>query len=267
MGFGSEGKPQVRYGIGGLHFGSSPTGYNSDPYAQYGNLYPAQPYYGPKTGNYNPKPLGLNVDPRSAGKYGMGGFPYGGQPLGPGSETKTSGKYDQPAVPYVPEPVSLGGDAKSASKYGNPALPFQPQTDGQIVNQPVQPYKALPSSPAIDGVNQFGEGKVPTQSFSPLVNGAGEESSGPVSYVKGGVQAEAISYPSAPTAEPSLIPLQSLGNPALSPLAAYPRAATPQQIQVQHQLQVQLQPQTKSWTGGNEGQHSLKGFFAKGYQG
>ncbi|MCI4383952.1 hypothetical protein PGIGA_G00032580 [Pangasianodon gigas] len=108
MGLGSEGKPQVRYGIGGLHFGGSPMGYNSNPYGTYGNPYAAQPYGSKEAGNYNPLEF---ANPKSAAKY----RPYGGQQLGLPAVAGNSGKYG----PYAPEPISLSGDAKSSGKYSN----------------------------------------------------------------------------------------------------------------------------------------------------
>ncbi|KAI4889565.1 hypothetical protein NFI96_028064 [Prochilodus magdalenae] len=217
MDMGSEGKSQGKYaGTGALPFAGSPMGYGPDPYGNYGNPYAAQPY-GPKQGGkygapYNPKPLGLSSDPKSYGKYGIGGLPYGGQPLVPGGKAKSSalsssgaelgtgglpygaqplslspdagksGKYGQPAVPYAPEHMTYGGDVKSAGKYGQQALPYDsgmvgPVTDGQSVDRPALPYEALPPGPEIDGVksvDQFGEGEIPPQPDAALLQPFGE---------------------------------------------------------------------------------------------
>ncbi|XP_053496354.1 calymmin [Ictalurus furcatus] len=247
MGLGSEGKPQVRYGIGGLLFGGSPTGYNSNPYGKYGNPDAASPYGSKAAGNYNP--LEFNANPKSAGKYSMGGSPYtastsdsgkygpyGGQQLGLQAVAGNSGKYGQSVGPYDPEPISLGGDAKSSGKYGNPSLPFEalgPVTDGQSIDQPVLQYEA----PAIDGlksVDQFGDGEVQPQPIAPLLDDR---------------VGEAV----------------SLENPAFSPVDTPTEAATPQHIPVQQNLKGPQLPQ--SWTGGKELTHDLKGFFGNGYHG
>ncbi|XP_053541264.1 calymmin isoform X2 [Ictalurus punctatus] len=259
MGLGSEGKPQVRYGIGGLLFSGSPRGYNSNPYGKYGNPDAASPYGSKAAGNYNP--LEFNANPKSAGKYSMGGSPYtastsdsgkygpyGGQQLGLQALAGNSGKYGQSVGPYAPEPISLGGDAKSSGKYGNPSLPFEalgPVTDGQSIDQPVLQYEA----PAIDGlksVDQFGDGEVQPQPIAPLLDDRVGE--GPASYIKGGVRAEV-----------------SLENPAFSPVDTPTEAATPQHIPVQQNLKGPQLPQ--SWSGGKEPKHDLKGFFGNGYHG
>ncbi|MCJ8738193.1 hypothetical protein PDJAM_G00032660 [Pangasius djambal] len=257
MGLGSEGKPQVRYGIGGLLFGGSPMGYNSNPFGTYGNPYAAQPYGSKEAGNYNPLEF---PNPKSAAKY----RPYGGQQLGLPAVAGNSGKYGQTVGPYAPEPISRSGDAKSSGKYSNPSLPFEalgPVTDGQSIDQPALQYEA----PAIDGVksvDQFGDGEVQPQPIASLVDGVGE-----ASYVKGGVRAEAISWPAAPTDGPFTGSAVSLGNPAYLPVDTPTEAVTPQHIPVQQNLKGPQLPQEKSWTGGKEPKHDLKGFFGNGYHG
>ncbi|XP_037400173.1 calymmin [Pygocentrus nattereri] len=308
-----------------MGYGLDPYGSYGNPYvAQPYAPKPAGKYGVP----YNPKPLGLSVDPKSMGKYGIGGLPYGGQHLGPGSKAKSSGKYGsqlgmgglpyggqplnlgpdagksgkygQPAMPYAPESISFGGEAKLAGKYDQPALPFDsglvgPVTDGQSVAQPALPYEALPPGPEIDGmksVDQFGEGEIPPQPDAALVHGFGEgdaKSAGTGSYISGGIQPEAISFPAAPTAGPSpalagsaSLPLVTAALPETGPSSLGPPQAeppspqlpslmlqpvTPQQIHIQQKLKVHLHPQGKSWTGGTEGKYDLKGFLGNGYQG
>ncbi|XP_066520063.1 calymmin [Hoplias malabaricus] len=234
MGLGSEGKSQMKYGIGGLPFAGSPKGYGSDPYGKSGSPYASQAY-GSKQANYgapyNPKPLGLGSDSKSAGKYGFGGLPYGNQPFGLGSNAKyfgsvrgieglpyggqplglnpdagKSGKYGQPSLPYAPEAVSLGANAKPAGKYDQLALPFDsgmggPVTDGQSVDQSMLPYQALPAGPEIYGVksiDQFGEGEIPPQPDAALLQGFGAgyvKSTGTGAYIDGGLQQEAVPAP------------------------------------------------------------------------
>ncbi|XP_034164911.2 calymmin isoform X11 [Pangasianodon hypophthalmus] len=252
MGLGSEGKPQVRYGIGGILFGGSPMGYNSNPYGTYGNPYAAQPYGSKEAGNYNPLEF---ANPKSAAKYRMGGSLYTASP----SETKASGKYG----PYGGQQLGLPAVAGNSGKYGNPSLPFGPVTDGQTIDQSALQYEA----PAIDGVksvDQFGDGEVQPQPIAPLVDGVGE---GPASYVKGGVRAEAVSLPAAPTDGPFTGSAVSLGNPAYWPVDTPTEAVTPQHIPVQQNLKGPQLPQDKSWTGGKELKRDLKGFFGNGYHG
>ncbi|MCI4383951.1 hypothetical protein PGIGA_G00032570 [Pangasianodon gigas] len=122
-------------------------------------------------------------------------------------------------------------------------------------------------APAIDGVksvDQFGDGEVQPQPIAPLVDGVGE---GPASYVKGGVRAESVSLPAAPTDGPFTGSAVSLGNPAYFPVDTPTEAVTPQHIPVQQNLKGPQLPQDKSWTGGKELKHDLKGFFGNGYHG
>ncbi|XP_027014834.1 uncharacterized protein LOC113650613 [Tachysurus fulvidraco] len=220
------------------------------PYGNYGNPFAAQPY-GSKAGNYNPPEFNTNP------KYMMGGSPYSASP----SDPKASGKYGQTDGPYSPESISLGADAKSSVKYGNPSLPFEalgPVTDGQSIEQPVLQYEA----PSIDGaksVDQFGEGEVQPQPIAPLVDGAGQ---GPASYIKGGVRADAVSLPAAPTDGPFTGSATSLGN---SPVDTPTEVETPQHNLAQQKHKGPQLPQ--AWTGGNEQKHNLKGFFGNGYHG
>ncbi|XP_058262380.1 calymmin [Hemibagrus wyckioides] len=253
-GFGSEGKPQVRYGIGGLLFGGSSMGYG--PYGKYGNPYATQPYGAKAAGNYNPPEF--NANPKSAAKYMMGGSPYSagasdpkasgkygpysGQQLGLPAVAGNSGKYGQSFGPYAPESISVGADAKSSGKYASQ-------------------YEA----PGIDGVksvDQFGDGEVQPELIAPLVDGVGE---GPASYVKGGVRAEAVSLPAASTDGPFTGSATSLGNPGYSPVETPTEAETPQHIPLQQNLKG---PQlSQAWTGGEEQKHNLKGFFGNRYNG
>uniref|UniRef100_A0A672SQU0 Calymmin n=1 Tax=Sinocyclocheilus grahami TaxID=75366 RepID=A0A672SQU0_SINGR len=203
MGFGSKGKAQAKYGIGGLPFGSN-RGYQTNPSGQYGNEgqhYGAKPYnpqalgkhgYGSLPYNsqpllpesvakssdfgglpYNGQPLGYGGD-KSSGKYGQKGLHYGGQPLDLRPDAM-SGKYGSPESLYNPESLSLSGDAKSA-KYGNPAVSYEllgPVTDGQSVEEN-RSLEVLHQGPEIDGqksIDQFGDGEVPPHPDTP---GAGE---------------------------------------------------------------------------------------------
>ncbi|GAA6092063.1 calymmin isoform X11 [Tachysurus ichikawai] len=235
-GFGSEGKPQVRYGIGGLLFGGSPMGYS--PYENYGNPFVAQPYGSKAAGNYNPPEF--NTNPKSAAKYMMGGSPYSASP----SDPKASGKYG----PYGGQQHGFPAVAGNSGKYGNPSLPFEalgPVTDGQLVEQPALQYEA----PAIDGVksvDQFGEGEVQPQPIAPLVDRAGQ----------------AVSLPAAPTDGPFTGSATSLGN---SPVDTPTEVETPQHNLAQQKHKGPQLPQ--AWTGGNEQKHNLKGFFGNGYHG
>ncbi|XP_046709772.1 calymmin [Silurus meridionalis] len=268
IGLGSEGKPQVRFGIGGLLFGGSPTGYGSNPYGKYGNPYAAQPYASKAAGNFNP--FGYNASPKSSAQYKTEGSlytagatgakasgkygPYGGQL---GLPAGNFGIYGQNVGPYAPEPLSLSGDAKSSGKYGSPSLPFEtlgPVTDGQSIDQPALQYEA----PAIDGVksvDQFGDGEVQPQPIASLLDGVGAE---PASYVKGAVRAEAVSLPAVPTDNPFTGSAVSLGNPAHSPVDTPTAAVTQQHVSAQQNLKG---PQAQFWTGGKELKHNLKGFF------
>ncbi|KAM9462117.1 calymmin [Clarias gariepinus] len=248
MGMGAEGMPQVRYGIGGLLFGGSPTGYGSNPYGKYGNAYAAQTFGSKAAGNYNP--FGFNADPKSAPKYRMEGSPYAAS----ASDAKASGKYGPYGGQQFGVPVNYG-------KYGHPSLPFEalgPVTDGQSVDQPALPYEV----PVIDGVksvDQFGDGEVPHQPIAPLVDGVGE---GPVSHIKGGVQAEAV-----PTGSPFTGSAASLGNSAHPPVDTPSEAVTPQHLLIQQNLKGPQLHQANSWTGDEEPKHNLKGFFGNGYHG
>ncbi|KAF7704972.1 hypothetical protein HF521_020258 [Silurus meridionalis] len=249
IGLGSEGKPQVRFGIGGLLFGGSPTGYGSNPYGKYGNPYAAQPYASKAAGNFNP--FGYNASPKSSAQYKTEGSlytagatgakasgkygPYGGQL---GLPAGNFGIYGQNVGPYAPEPLSLSGDAKSSGKYGSPSLPFEtlgPVTDGQSIDQPALQYEA----PAIDGVKSVDQFE-------------------PASYVKGAVRAEAVSLPAVPTDNPFTGSAVSLGNPAHSPVDTPTAAVTQQHVSAQQNLKG---PQAQFWTGGKELKHNLKGFF------
>ncbi|XP_056325937.1 calymmin [Danio aesculapii] len=224
-GLGTKGKSQTKYGIGGLPFGGSPSGYQSNPYAQYGNdgqRYGAKPYnpkapgkygYGslpynsqalpesvarsPDFGGlpYNGQPLGYGSG-KSTGKYGQKGPQYGGQSLGHGADAM-SGKYGSPESLYTPETVNLGGNAKS-TKYGNPAVSYEllgPVTDGQSVEENRR-LETLHQGPEIDGqkaIDNFGDGEIPPHSDVP---GAGEanaqstEKYGTEDYIAGKLQPE-----------------------------------------------------------------------------
>ncbi|KAL7857375.1 hypothetical protein SRHO_G00162740 [Serrasalmus rhombeus] len=283
---GSEGKSQTKYGIGGLPFAGLPMGYGPDPYGSYGNPYVAQPYAPKPAGKYgapyNPKPLGLSVDPKSMGKYGIGGLPYGGQHLGPGSKAKSSGsQLGMGGLPYGGQPLNLGPDAGKSGKYGQAAMPYAPESisfgEAKLAGKYALPYEALPPGPEIDGmksVDQFGEGEIPPQPDAALVHRFGEgdaKSAGTGSYISGGIQPEAISFPAAPTAGPSpalagsaSLPLVTAALPETGPSLLGPPQAeppspqlpslmlqpvTPQQIHIQQKLKVHLHPQGKSWTG------------------
>ncbi|XP_016089067.1 calymmin [Sinocyclocheilus grahami] len=238
MGFGSKGKAQAKYGIGGLPFGSN-RGYQTNPSGQYGNEgqhYGAKPYnpqalgkhgYGSLPYNsqpllpesvakssdfgglpYNGQPLGYGGD-KSSGKYGQKGLHYGGQPLDLRPDAM-SGKYGSPESLYNPESLSLSGDAKSA-KYGNPAVSYEllgPVTDGQSVEEN-RSLEVLHQGPEIDGqksIDQFGDGEVPPHPDTP---GAGEANAQSINkygmgdYTDGRVQPEVVSFPGVPTVGPA----------------------------------------------------------------
>ncbi|XP_073773457.1 calymmin isoform X6 [Danio rerio] len=241
---GTKGKSQTKYGIGGLPFGGSPSGYQSNPYGQYGNdgqRYGAKPYnpkapgkygYGslpynsqafpesvarsPDFGGfpYNGQPLGYGSG-KSTGKYGQKGPQYGGQSLGHGPDA-ISGKYGSPESLYTPETVNLGGNAKS-TKYGNPAVSYEllgPVTDGQSVEEN-RSIETLHQGPEIDGqkaVDNFGDGEIPPH---PDVPGAGEanaqstEKYGTEDYNAGKPQPEAVSFPAVPTVGPAVTSLDT----------------------------------------------------------
>ncbi|XP_073683956.1 calymmin [Garra rufa] len=234
LGFGSKGKSQAKYGIGGLSFGGSPSGYRTNPSEQYGNgqRYGAKPYspehgYGNLPYNsqpllpesvakspdfrglpYNSQPLGYGGD-KSSGKYEQKGPNYGGQPFDLRPDAMT-GKYGSPESLYNPESVSLSGDAKSA-KYGNPAVSYEllgPVTDGQSVEEN-RSLEALHQGPEIDGqksIDQFGDGEIPPHPDTP---GAGEANAqsidkyGTSEYTDGRVQPEVVSFPGVPTVGPA----------------------------------------------------------------
>ncbi|KAF4106784.1 calymmin isoform X2 [Onychostoma macrolepis] len=238
IGFGSKGKSQAKYGIGGLPFGS-PNGYQTNPSGQYGNegqRYGAKPYnpqalgkhgYGslpynsqpllpesvaksPDFGGlpYNGQPLGYGGD-KSSGKYGQKGLHYGGQPFDLRPDAM-SGKYGSPESLYNPESLSLSGDAKSA-KYGNPAVSYEllgPVTDGQSVEEN-RSLEALHQGPEIDGqksIDQFGDGEVPPHPDTPGAAEANAQSIdkyGTGDYTDGRVQPEVVSFPGVPTVGPA----------------------------------------------------------------
>ncbi|XP_016378385.1 calymmin [Sinocyclocheilus rhinocerous] len=236
MGFGSKGKAQAKYGIGGLPFGSH-RGYQTNPSGQYdneGQRYGAKPYnpqalgkhgYGSLPYNsqpllpesvakssdfgglpYNGQPLGYGGD-KSSGKYGQKGLHYGGQPFDLRPDA-ISRKYGSPESLYNPE--SLSGDAKSA-KYGNPAVSYEllgPVTDGQSVEEN-RSLDVLHQGPEIDGqksIDQFGDGEVPPHPDTP---GAGEANAQSINkygmgdYTDGRVQPEVVSFPGVPTVGPA----------------------------------------------------------------
>ncbi|XP_016295405.1 calymmin [Sinocyclocheilus anshuiensis] len=227
MGFGSKGKAQAKYGIGGLPFGSH-RGYQTNPSGQYGNegqRYGAKPYNPQALGKHGYGSLPYNSQPllpESVAKSSdFGGLPYNGQPLGYGGD-KSSGKYGQKGLHYDGQPfdlrpdamsgkyVSLSGDAKSA-KYGNPAVSYEllgPVTDGQSVEEN-RSLEVLHQGPEIDGqksIDQFGDGEVPPHPDTP---GAGEANAQSINkygmgdYTNGRVQPEVVSFPGVPTVGPA----------------------------------------------------------------
>ncbi|KAK2866089.1 hypothetical protein Q7C36_002145 [Tachysurus vachellii] len=120
VGFGSEGKPQVRYGIGGLLFGGTPMGYS--PYGNYGNPF-AAPYGSKAAGNYNPPEI--NANPKSAAKYSNPSLPF--EALGPVTDGQS---VDQPALQY--EAPAIDG-VKSVDQFGEGEVqpePLAPLVDG-----------------------------------------------------------------------------------------------------------------------------------------
>ncbi|XP_059387587.1 calymmin [Carassius carassius] len=241
IGFGSKGKYQAKYGIGGLPFGSH-SGYQTNPSGQYGNegqRYGAKPYNPQALGKhgygslpYNSQPLLPESVAKSSGKYDFGGLPYNGQPLGYGADKSSgkygqkglhyggqpfdlrpdamSGKYGSPESLYNPESLSLSGDAKSA-KYGNPAVSYEllgPVTDGQSVEEN-RSLEALHQGPEIDGhksIDQFGDGGVPPHPDTPgseEVNAQSINQYGTGDYTDGRVQAEVVSFPGVATVGPA----------------------------------------------------------------
>ncbi|XP_051522627.1 calymmin [Myxocyprinus asiaticus] len=240
---GSKGKSQNKYGIGGLSFGGSPNGYQTNPSGKYGNG--AKPYnpkaagkYGYGSVPYNPQSLGLESVAKSPGfgglpysgqptGYGLGGLPYGGQPFGLSPDAK-SGKYGSPESMYNPESVNLGGSAKPA-KYGNPAVPYDflgTVTDGQSVDER-RSLEVLHEGPVIDGqksIDQFGDGDIPPQPDAPVILGTGEGNAKSTDkyrtndYIDGRIQAEVVSFPANPTEGPAPhIPAVTLLDSSLSP--------------------------------------------------
>ncbi|XP_043110277.1 calymmin [Puntigrus tetrazona] len=303
IGFGSKGKSQAKYGIGGLPFGS-PNGYQTNPSGQYGNEgqhYGAKPFNPQALGKHGYGSLPYNSQPllpESVAKSpDFGGLPYNGQPLGYGGE-KSSGKYGQKGLHYGGQPFDLSPDAVSG-KYGNPAVSYEllgPVTDGQSVEEN-RSLEALHQGPEIDGqksIDQFGDGEVPPHPDTP---GAGEANAqsidkyGTGDYTDGRLQPEVVSFPGVPTVGPaphipavtsfdgsSLAPVSVPDVSAVSEVSASPtfpqpelpaleqQPAPPQQIHIQQHLKFHFHPQGNSQTG-KEGKYNLNGFFGNKYQG
>ncbi|KAK2876685.1 hypothetical protein Q8A67_020781 [Cirrhinus molitorella] len=302
LGFGSKGKSQAKYGIGGLPFGGSPNGHQTKPSGQYGNdgqRYGTKPYSPQNAyGNlpYNSQPLRPESVAKSPGQKGLN---YGGQPFDLRPDAMP-GKYGSPESLYNPQSVSLSGDAKS-SKYGNPAVSYEllgPVTDGQSVEEN-RSLEALHQGPEIDGqksIDQFGDGEIPPHPDTP---GAGEANAqsryGTGDYTDGRVQPEVVSFPGVPTVVPaphipavtsfdttldgsSLVPVSVPDVSTVSEVSASPvfpqpelpslkqQPVSPQQIHIQQHLKFHFHPQGNSQTG-KEGKYKLNGFFGNKYQG